>query len=334
MQSASVSGLKAVLERMIDALRAEEVPVVEPWELPCFAPGALAGDPNVSPESLSSVLAALSAADIPTLERAIEAIDGNERAWMGFKLVTDPEAVLDSDDTDVVGIRGEGMGSADALPGVFLVINPGGERAEAEIVFSRSLSKRDRFQILDITRGPAMHDEQYAGVAWKSMPLFRRSQVLLLGASTLAAEVERVAQSVEFETVVVDDDPAYLTAERFPLSQRVLIESFDTIPDLGVTSDDYICVLTRGHMHDPQALAFGLLSGADYVGMVGHPQKNARVFDLAEEAGVDRARLEATHAPIGLKFGARTPAELAIAIVAELIQVRAERRKRAIAPQA
>jgi xanthine dehydrogenase accessory factor len=323
------SSLRAVCERIIAALRSGEPPVVAPEEIRCFAPAAIEGDPNLTPHSLADILGALTKADVPTFERALAAIDANERAWLGFKLVTDPAAALDSEDTDVVGLRGRGMGSADARPGVFVVLNPTGDRDQAELVFSRAASVRDRFQMLDVTRGPRMHDEQYAGVAWKSVPLFHRSRVILFGAGTVSAEVERVANLVDFETVVVDFDPAYLNAERFPLSERVLIESFDAIPELGITPDDFVCVLTRGHMHDPQALVYGVRSGAGYVGMMGCAEKNHRVFELAQQANVDRAALEATHTPIGLKFGAKTPAELAMSITAELIQVRHERRKAA-----
>lgn len=325
----STSSLRAVCERIIAALRSGETPVVAPDELPCFAPSALEGDPDVTPESLKPILASLTGADLRTFERAVAAIDSNERAWLGFKIVTDPAAALDSEDTDVVEIRGKGMGSADGLPGVFVVINPTGAREDTELFFSRTPSRRDHFQMLDITRGPQMHDEQYAGVAWKSVPLFHRARVFLLGAGTVAAEVERVANMVDFETIAVDYDPAYLNAERFPLSRRILIESFEAIPELGITPDDYVCVLTRGHMYDPQALVHGIRTGAGYVGMMGCAEKNERVFELAQKANIDRATLEATHTPIGIKFGAKSPTELAMSVVAELIQVRYERRKAA-----
>ena len=326
----STAGLRAVCERIAGALRAGKTPVVAPEEIPCFTPAALHGDPNVSPDSLRQVLEALTDADVTTLDRAIAAIDANERAWLGFKIVTDPAAALDSEDTDVVALRGKGMGSADARPGIFLVVNPTLGR-DAEVVFSRPPSKRDWFQMLDVTRGPSMHDEQYAGVAWKAVPLFHRERVFLLGAGTVSAEVERVANMVEFETLVVDHDPAYLNHERFPLSTRVLIDGFDAIPDLGITPEDYVCVLTRGHMYDPQALVYAIRSGAQYVGMMGAAEKNERVFELAQREHIDRATLEATHTPIGLRFGAKTPTELAMAVVAELIQVRHERRKAAAA---
>ncbi|BDG10757.1 XdhC family protein [Anaeromyxobacter paludicola] len=323
----NTGGLEAVLQRMVVALREGRAPTVAPEEIPCFAPAALADDPVITPESLGTVLVSLGREDVPTLERALAAMKADERAWLGFKLVTDPAAALDSEDTDVVGVRGKGMGSADARPGVFLVLNPTGQREDAELVFSRPPSSRDRFQMFDVTRGPQVHDQQYAGVAWRSVPLFRRSRVFILGAGTVSVELERLAHGVDFETIVVDQDRAYLTPERFPLSHRVLIESFDAIPHLGVTADDYVCVLTRGHMHDPQALLYGVRSGAHYVGMMGCAEKNERVFQLAQASGVERAALEATHTPIGLKFGAKTPAELAMSITAELIQVRHARRK-------
>jgi xanthine dehydrogenase accessory factor len=328
----STATLRAACERIIAALRAGQAPTASPDEIRCFTPGALEGDPSVTPASLAAVLASLSPADVPILERAVSAIDRNERAWLGFKVVTDPAAALDSEDTDVVALRGKGMGSADGQHGVFFVFNPTGAREDTEILFSRKASRRDLFQMADITRGPQMHDEQYAGVAWKSVPLFGRVRVFLMGAGTVAAEVERVANMVDFETIAVDPDPAYLNPERFPLSTRVLIDGFDPIPDLGITKDDYVCVLTRGHMYDPQALVYGIRSGACYVGMMGAAEKNARVFDLAEKAGIDRATLQATHTPIGIRFGAKSPTELAMSVVAELIQVRHERRKAGARP--
>jgi len=321
--------LRAICQRMVAALRLGATPVVAPEEIPCFTPAALAGNPLLKPEALEQVLAALTLADVPVLERAMTAVDRDERAWLGFKLVTDPAAALDSEDTDVVAIRGKGMGSADALPGVFVVLDPTGRRDDAEVIFSRTASRRDLFQMFDVTRGPRVHDTQYAGVAWLSVPLFRRSRVFIFGAGPVGVDLEQLAQMVDFETIAVDHDPAYLNAERFPRSRRVLIERWDDIPDLGIGREDFVCVLTRGHMYDSEALVHGVRSGAGYVGMMGAAEKNARVFELAARSGVDRAALEATHTPIGLKFGAKTPTELAMSIVAELIQVRHERRKAA-----
>jgi xanthine dehydrogenase accessory factor len=313
--------LRTAIQALIDALTVGVAPQASTDIFTCFDPQALEGDPYLTPESLQDVLATLTAADIPTLERALVAIDAHERAWLGFKIVTDPAAAVNSVDTAVVNIQGKGQGSADAQHGIFVATY------DKEIVFSRPYSDRDKFQMLDITRGPQMHNEQYAGVAWLSLSLEPVSRVFILGAGTVGSCVEKTAHDVGFETVAVDYDQEYLNPQRFPLSQRVLIASFEQIPDLGVTSDDYVLVLTRGHMHDPEALLYGVKSPACYVGMMGCLEKNERVFDLAQAAGVPRETLEATHTPIGLRFGAKTPPELALSIVSELIQVRNDRRK-------
>jgi xanthine dehydrogenase accessory factor len=319
------AALGEALKRIIAQLEAGQTPTASPEAFPCFLPSALAGDPNVRPASLGAVLGSLTRADLPTLARALAALDANEQAWLGFKVVTDPAAAVDSLDTEVVDLRGNGQGSADDRHGVFLVLDGTGERSGAELVFGRECSRRDRMQMLDITRGPQMHGEQYQGVAWKALPLFRPARVVLMGAGTVSAEVERLANRIGFPTLVVDFDPAYLNAERFPHSELRLIEDFGAMPDLGIGPDDFVCVLTRGHMHDPQALVHGVRAGAGYVGMMGCQAKNERVFALAEQLGVERNVLQRTHTPIGLKFGAKSPAELAVAIVAELIQVKNNR---------
>jgi xanthine dehydrogenase accessory factor len=307
----------AIRNALIEGVR----PEVEAGELPCFTAQALEGNPDVSPDDLRRVLDSLGPADIPTFEAALEALDAAEPAWLGFKVITDPVLALDSEDTAVVGMKGAGEGSADALCGVFVATEDG------QVIFSRPYSKRDGFQMLDITRGPHMHNEQYAGVAWLSLPLNCSGVVYVFGAGEVAHFIERMAQDCDFETVVIDDDAAYLNEERLPLSRRVLIDSFETIPDLGITPVDYVLVLTRGHMYDPEVLTYGIATGAHYVGMMGCLEKNERVFDFAEARGVSREKLDATHTPIGLKFGAKTPAELALCIVAELVKVRHECRK-------
>ncbi|MDR2673194.1 MAG: XdhC family protein [Coriobacteriales bacterium] len=314
--------LKQTLSAIKDDLAQGRRPQATPAELLCFSQNALTGNPDISPEYLEVILDSLGPEDIPTFEAALDKLNTREPAWLGFKVVTNAALALDSVDTEVVGIQGKGAGSADAVPGVFVATE------DKQIIFSRPYSERDRFQMLDITRGPHMHNEQYIGLAWLSMPLMSEGRVFMFGAGEVSHFIERMAADCDFETIVIDDDAAYLNAERLPLSRRVLLESFATIPDLDIDRSDYILVLTRGHMHDPEALIYGIKTGAQYVGMMGCLEKNERVFSLAQAKGIDRAQLEATHTPIGLKFGAKTPAELALCIVAELIQVRYENRKK------
>jgi xanthine dehydrogenase accessory factor len=313
--------LRQTITAIRDALAEGRRPEATPEELPCFTAQALEGNPDISPDNLRHILDSLGPEDVVTFDAALEKLDSKEPAWLGFKIVTDPVLALDGTGGEALGLTGTDAASADALPGVFVATEG------KEIIFSRPWSKRDSFQMLDVTRGPHMHNEQFPGVAWLSLPLERAGAVYVFGAGEVAHFIERMAQDCDFETVVIDDDAAYLNEERLPLSRRVLIETFTDIPDLGITPADYVLVLTRGHVHDSEVLVYGIRTGAHYVGMMGCLKKNERVFALAEEAGIPREKLEATHTPIGLKFGAKTPAELALCIVAELVKLRYENRK-------
>jgi len=306
---------------MITELRRGSVPQVSPHEFSCFAPEQLVDHPNIGVYALDDVLASLDANDIPTLERALRALNESTPSWIGFKIVTNPKVAINSDDTDVVGIMGEGEGSADDQSGIFFA------NEEKEIVFSRPYSDRDELQMLDITRGPHMHNEQYDGISWLSLPLEQAGRAFIFGAGEVPLWVARIAKDMGFSSVVIDDEASYLAEERFPFSKRVHID-YDTIPDLGISERDYVLVLTRGHMYDPEALIYSLNTKAHYVGMMGKVSKNERVFRMAQAKGVTAEQIERTYAPIGLKFGAKTPPELALCIVAEMVQVRAECRKR------
>ena len=131
-----------------------------------------------------------------------------------------------------------------------------------------------------------------------------------------------------FDVVAVDYDEAYLNEARFPEAKRILLEggNFDGLFELHASPDDYVCVLTRGHMFDPEGCLWAAREGAHYIGMMGCAGKNSTVHDLVISRGLTEEQWEAVKRPIGLKFGAKTPAELAIAIVAELVDVRYRQR--------
>ena len=197
-----------------------------------------------------------------------------------------------------------------------------------EIVASRPFSPRDTFQMKDATRGPSMHNEQFEGLTWLSVPLFEQVRVWLLGASDAASEVAALADHVGFAVCVVDYDPAYVSEARFPRARRIVLDggNFDGLAELACAPEDYVCVLTRGHMFDPEGCVWATGHHAHYVGMMGCAGKNDRVHELVLAAGATEEDWARVKRPIGLKFGAKTPAELAIAIVAELVDVRYRQR--------
>lgn len=308
---------KEALYDIILALQNGETPVFDPEDFPCFDPAFIAGKDNVDPEQLEVLVASLSAADIPTFERALKAIGNEELGWLGFKLVFDPTAAVANTDNEVTKKYGD-TGSASGEPFVFFCNDA------KEIVCAKPYSPRDLFQMKDVTRGPSMHNDQFDGLTWMSAPLFDKVHVWLLGASDVAAETAALADHVGFRVTVVDYDPAYLSEERFGCAERVILEggNFDGLFELAARPEDFVCVLTRGHMYDPQGCVWAARNGVHYAGMMGCKGKNETVHDLVVAQGITEEQWAAIKRPIGLKFGAKTPAELAIAIVGELVDER------------
>lgn len=312
---------KQDLQQIIASLEAGTVPVLTSEMVPAFSPEALAGNGYVQPAYLQTIAASLTKADVPTFQRALRAMEEEDLAWLGFKVVYNAEVAVANVDNEVTKKYGA-QGSADGEPLVFFCNDA------KEIVASRAWSPRDAFQMKDVTRGPSMHNEQFDGLTWLSVSLFEPVRVWLLGASDSSSEVAALASHVGFDVVVLDYDPAYLNEKRFPGVQRHLLGggNFDDLANFTPSSKDYVCVLTRGHMFDPQGCVWAKKHGVHYVGMMGCKGKNNTVYELVREAGLTDQDWDGIKRPIGLKFGAKTPAELAIAIVAELVDVRYKQR--------
>lgn len=312
---------RTTIQAIVDDLNAGRTPALSVADFPCFSEEATVGNPHMGPETLQAIANGLTKADVPTFERALRAMDEGDLAWLGFKVVYDPAEAQANTDNEVTKKYGD-VGSADGESMVFFCNDA------KEIVSPREPSPRDVFQMKDVTRGPSMHNEQFEGLTWASVPLFGKVRVWLLGASDAASEVAALADHVGFHVVAVDYDPAYLNAERFPAAERIMLHGgdFHELANMTASPDDYVCVLTRGHMFDPQGCVWAIENGVHYVGMMGCAGKNSTVHDLVVDAGVTEADWDRIKRPIGLKFGAKTPAELAIAIVAELVDVRYRQR--------
>lgn len=310
---------KEALNAIIDDLKAGRTPRLSTDDFPCFSAEATQGNPHISPETLQRIASELTAADAVVFERALRAMEEEDLAWIGFKVVFDGAVAQTNVDNEVTKKYGE-VGSADGEDLVFFCNDA------KELVAARDFSPRDKFQMKDATRGPSMHCEQFDGLTWTSVPLFDQVRVWLLGASDAASEVAALADHVGFAVTAVDYDAAYLNEDRFPQSKCILLDDFERIDTLKADPSDYVCVLTRGHMYDPQGCLWAVANNVHYVGMMGCAGKNNTVHDLCIRDGMTEEQWDSVKRPIGLKFGAKTPAELAIAVVAELVDVRYKQR--------
>jgi len=150
--------------------------------------------------------------------------------------------------------------------------------------------------------------------------------VYLFGAGHVSRPVAELASLVDFRTVVLDDRAEFANAERFPRAEQLkVIPSFSqSFEGLEIDRDSYVVILTRGHLHDKTVLEQALETDAGYIGMIGSRRKRDLIYQELLTKGFSKDELERVHAPIGLAIGAETPEEIAVSIVAELIQARAE----------
>ena len=151
-------------------------------------------------------------------------------------------------------------------------------------------------------------------------------RLILCGGGHVSLELAHIAGRLEFELIVIDDRPEFASPARFPMAARVLCAPFpEALEELGSREDDYYVLVTRGHAHDRDCLEHVLRGKYAYVGMIGSRGKVAAVKAALAGAGIPRETLEGVYAPIGLDIGAQTPAEIAVAIAGQLVQVRARR---------
>ena len=163
-----------------------------------------------------------------------------------------------------------------------------------------------------------------SGVLYYSV-ITPRPRLWLMGGGHVALATAKVAQIAGFGIVVVDDRPEYANETRFPGARCIVCGRYDELPTGNVSPTDYIAILTRGHRHDRESLAWALRTAAGYVGMIGSRKKKALIYEALRAEGVPQERLDWVHAPIGLPIGDHTPGDIAVSIVAEIVAIRAER---------
>ena len=156
-------------------------------------------------------------------------------------------------------------------------------------------------------------------------------RLILLGCGHVSIDVYRLARTLDFDIVAVDDRPAFANFERFPDAEIICDDFVSAIEKLHITKRDYVCVLTRGHLWDAQCIR-AILSGEMpyYLGLISSMRRAEGMFRVLTDEGFSEEKLGRIHAPIGLEIGAMTTAEIAVSICAELIQ---ERHKIAVKPR-
>lgn len=142
----------------------------------------------------------------------------------------------------------------------------------------------------------------------------------------MAQELVPVLEHVGFRCVALDDRPEFANEKVMRGAEKILLVDFENIgASVTIGPEDYICIMTRGHAYDTVVQAQALRTPACYIGVIGSKAKTAGVQRQLREQGFTDEDFARITTPIGLDIKAETPAEIAISIAAQMIEVRAGR---------
>lgn len=148
-------------------------------------------------------------------------------------------------------------------------------------------------------------------------------ELVIAGGGHIGRRVAELGQMLGFRVSIIDDRAEFANSRRFPPPTCPVVGPIaSTLRDWPIDSRTYIVIVTRGHMHDEEALEAVLTAPARYVGMIGSRRKIQVIFDDLRQRGATEEQLARVVAPIGLDIHAVTTEEIALSIAAQLTQVR------------
>jgi len=166
-------------------------------------------------------------------------------------------------------------------------------------------------------RETAGDSEVYLDLLWPAPTL------VMVGGVHIAIALTRLATALGYRAIVVDPRPAFADPARFPQAERVVTAWPDeALGTIGMTAGTAVAVLTHDPKLDDPALRAALPSPAFYVGALGSKNTQEKRRRRLLEAGLTEAQVARLRAPIGLDLGGRSPEEIAVSVMAEVVAVR------------
>jgi xanthine dehydrogenase accessory factor len=151
----------------------------------------------------------------------------------------------------------------------------------------------------------------------------RRPRLVIFGGVHIAVALVPLAKMLGYYTVVADGRQAFLAKERFPEADELLLAwPEEAFRQVGLDSATYVCLLSHDPKFDEPAMELALRSPAAYIGAIGSRKTQTARRERLRAQGFREDDLARVHGPIGLDLGGRSPAETALAIMAEMTAVR------------
>ncbi len=152
----------------------------------------------------------------------------------------------------------------------------------------------------------------------------RRSQLLIIGAAHITVDLVGLAKMHDFETIVIDPRGVFANKTQFPVAPDQIIEKYpaEVLPNYTLDAYTYAVVLSHDPKIDDNALQLLLPSEVAYIGALGSKRTHAKRVARLEEADFSSALINRIHSPIGMNINAKTPKEIAMSIMGEIIMVK------------
>lgn len=158
-------------------------------------------------------------------------------------------------------------------------------------------------------------------------------RLIIVGAVHIAQALAPMATVLDFDVTVVDPRGAWATTNRFPGVKVVQEWADDAFEAMGLDVSTAVVTLTHDPKLDDPALEAALKSDVFYVGALGSKRTHAKRKERLTEAGITDEQFSRIHGPVGLNIGAKSPAEIAVSILGQIIEVRARRLEALAAPK-
>jgi xanthine dehydrogenase accessory factor len=149
-----------------------------------------------------------------------------------------------------------------------------------------------------------------------------RPRLVVAGGGHVAKAIARQARLLDFDVTVLEDRPEFADASRFDGATVLAGDVPETLASLDYSWNTFLVIATRGHKLDADCVVAAVRTPVRYVGLLGSRRKTVLVEEMLRREGVSDDRVRVLHAPVGLDLGGRTPAEIALSVLAEITQLR------------
>ena len=152
----------------------------------------------------------------------------------------------------------------------------------------------------------------------------RKSQLLIIGAAHITVDLVQLAKLYDFETIVIDPRGIFTNKTQFTVAPDQLIAQYPSqvLSDFTLDAYTYAVILSHDPKIDDNALHLLLKEKVGYIGALGSKKTHAKRVARLSAAGYSEEAIERIHAPIGTAINAKTPKEIALSIMGEIIRVK------------